>query len=308
MKRTIAALLSCGTCFLAACSTDKGQPPRAVKDDSAIGLIPISMSGRHLDAGLVGPAASAEEPARPAAAAPSVAVDTSTPEAAARSYVDLINAGQLVPLAQILMPDQQPAAAQIAQVLAPVAEAAAQLRTTLSGKFADHAFVLSLQNEAIPADWLKHWTVVNVEADATNPDTATANLKVVNGEETATRTLKKMDDKWHVQEAQLPAVEAVTGQAAVVAPLAEALRGLAGRVEAGQVADAVAAEQEIMTAITGAAAAATADTGGQATPSQTAPPPAPANNTTATPAPERSKSELEQQMDDAAGRAMYGAP
>jgi hypothetical protein len=284
----------------AACSTDKERQPRTVKDEHNIGLVTVSASDHYLDSSLVGPAASPDEPAKPAAQAVSVAIDLSTPETTARSYVDLINAGQVQQLAQVLTADQQPIAAELGPVLAPVTESSAHLNKLLGERFAGHAIVLSLPSEAVPPDWLKRWTIVSVEVDASRQDAATATLKVENAEETATRSLVKADDGWRVEEPNLPAVDTVKAAEATIAQFAEALRGLSSQVESGQIADAAAAEQQVASVLAnpGQPAPDASAESAQPTPAAANPPPAR----------ERTEYGLEQQMDDAAGRSMFGAP
>ena len=293
------------------CSRDKGDQPRAVADPHQLGLAAVSADDLHVDAGIVGAAASAEEVVKPGAAAaaqgPAVQIDQSTPEATAKSYVDVINSGQIAQLTALVAQDQQQPVTDLAGVVTPITQAAAQLQKALGEKFAGHAFVMSIQNDAVPADWLKRWTVAGIDPDANDPNTATAKLQVENGTDTATRTLKKTDDKWRVQEANLPTADQAKSAQETLTQLADAFKGLAGRVEGGELADADAAEKEIASVIANPGAAPAA---AEAKPAPAKAKPAPARPAAANAdnarKPERSKSELEQDMDSAAGRTVIG--
>ncbi len=293
-----------------ACRREGAPPPRLLSSGN-LGLMPVLLSDHIADSALLVSAASADEPAKAsaAAAAAAVTVDDSTADGIAKAYVDILNAARMQQWATIVIPEQQPIATELAQAVQPIAEVVIHLRQVMGEKFAGHAFQASL-GESIPAEWIQRWTVASVEVDAADPNTATAKFKQEGGTLTGERKLKKVDAHWRVEEQNLP--PAIPPElATMVTQLADALRAVAARIENNEITDPQAAENEIKQAVSNPASAVPAETA--AAPAQPAPAatppaaqPAPKANNAAKPQQQRSKSELEQQMDDAAGRSVLG--
>jgi hypothetical protein len=141
-----------------------------------------------------------------------------------------------------------------------------------------------------------------VTPDTADPNTATAALQEEGGTQTASKTFKKVDEHWRVQETGLPPAGAAAQAGAAFAPIAEALQAVATRIESAELTDAQQVETEIKQALTATAAPAPT----AAAPEAPAAPAQPTPANAATPAPksnDRPKSELENDVDNAAMRS-----
>ena len=218
---------------LPACKRDSDPPPVAVSE-AGLAVVPVQPLEGLPDKAIIGPAASVEESARPAASGGEggVAVDLSSAEAAANSYAAVLNAGQIAQIPSLLVPEQQEVATRLAAAFAPVAEAVAEFKRVLSEKFPDAADTNQEFGFATP--WATGVTVESVEASPDNPDAATATMAGPGGG-TKFLTLRNVDGQWRIEDPQLPPAEGVDQTASMLESLAVALRDLTARLDSGEV-------------------------------------------------------------------------
>ena len=195
-----------------------------------------------------------------------------------------------------MVPDQKDAVEAMAKVVGPAIEAVNALKKAWTEKFPDQPLQVPI---SVGAGKL---TVAGTEPDAADPNVATATFQVEGTEVTTTRKLRKIEEKWRLEEAQLPPAEMLPKMEA----MATALKGVAEQISAGQLADAAAAAKALTDALAAAMqGGATGEGAGEA--AQPNPTPAPAPDAgAAAPKKEREKGELEQGVDNAAGRGVMG--
>jgi hypothetical protein len=303
-------LTGCLAAILAAsagCRQDEAPPPRMAFDGD-VKVAPVRASEIVPDTTLLQAAATAEEAAKPVAGKPgageaaAIVVDDATPEGLAKAYAEIMSTGQIMQLPGIVVPDQKDAVEAAVKAIAPLAQAMSELRKVWTEKFPQQP----VQLPPSVGDGAKY-TVAGVEADATNANLATATFQREGTEKAATRKLQKVNEKWRIEETEMPPAEALPlleGQAAAV-------KGITEQISGGQLADAAAAGQALVQAMTSAAAGGAAPAAGAAgtaeqPPAGAQPAPAPKDGATAAPKKERDKSELEQDVDNAAGRSVLG--
>lgn len=307
--RCVAVLLAVlAFAMLAGCGQDKVSPPHAVADGSLIGILPVSGRRAHLDKGILGAAASADEPARAAAparpTAPQIEVDTSTPEKTAEVFAAIMSAGQLGQLSSIVVEAQVQSVTELAAASTPLVEAMTHLKQQVSAKFPDAPSLSSVPTGPLNAAGGKI-TVSEVTPDSANAELASATLQLEGAPEPMKVTLHQQSGAWKVEMPSLDPEQ--VDQFKQLAPaMAEVIQGVAARVESGDISDAQQVGPELMKAIAGAAQ------GGGAAPAEggntdAAPAPAPQPAQPAdTPKADRPKSGLEQDMENAEQRTRMG--
>lgn len=293
--------LAVALCLCGACRKDSSPPPSAV---SVEGVLPLTVSDATGDKTLLGPAASSDEPAKaaagatPATEAPPITIDDTTAEGVVRAFVEMVSTGRLQQLPAIVMPEQQAVATEMADALQPLAAACAQLRAAMQSKF-QTAPQIQTANPLV-AVITTGWTVG--PADTSNPDQTVVTLQQEGGgPATLAVPVKSVDGKFQVNLPNLPQAGAIEAMKPELTQLADHVRQVATRVESGEIADAQAAQAELNRPPGEATSPTPAPEGEAPAPAEPQAQPEPRSDTG-----NRPKSELEQQVDDAAGRAVHG--
>ncbi|HOB76179.1 MAG TPA: hypothetical protein PKG54_16825 [Phycisphaerae bacterium] len=238
-------------CLSLACN-DKVEPPPQFNtvlttgDEGSGGrLTPVRLTKRDKSS-LIAPAASGETPPAvggPAAATPQsteVTVDTSTPEAAAQSFVAILKSGQFALLPDIIVSEQQETLQQMIRLTQPVQEALAELERAIAEKFPGHAFRMGGLSVGMPADV----QITNIEVGDTE---ATATFEAA-GRPAEPIKFRQIDGKWRVEAPlfnQAPSEDDVQAMSEVSTKLANAFRDVAAKINDGSITDAQAIPAEL---------------------------------------------------------------
>ena len=240
----VRCLIVCGCLALLlavpACRQDNNPPPPHNEVMSADGqsYMPIRLKATGRDESLLGAAASTEEakPAKAAAAEPvEIVPDTTSAEGVARSYAELVNAGMVSRLPEVLVAEQGDAVTEVAETLSPVSEAIAALKRAVADQLPDAKVAIPGAGE-------------EVAATVENPGDAEAEVKLTMtnaaGETTEmTAKARKVEEAWRLE---VPDLETRLTEAATAAEgKLEQYRNMTARVRAGEFKDAEALTAEL---------------------------------------------------------------
>lgn len=243
----LAALVAC----LSLACNEKGDPPPqfntvlgAGDADAGRKLLPIRLVKRD-KAALIASAASSDTPPSaggPAASEPGAAqatVDTSTPEAAARSFANILKSNNLALLPEIVVPEQREAAQQLIRITQPVLEAQAELERAIAEKFPGHAFRMAGTPGGMPADV----QITDLEISDTE---ASATLEAP-GSPAKTIRFRQVDGSWRVEAPELSQASEADQQfmSGLMNKIADAFRNVAGRINDGSITDVQAIPAEL---------------------------------------------------------------
>ncbi len=338
MWRWMMALLILGLATVGCRDEDSPVPEYNVGmpvGDTGRTLVPTNVPPMKHQTSLLGAAASAEEvaQARPAPAGEAAAnviriqVDASTPEALIQGFVAIVEAGNFAQLADILVPEQQEVARELFGGFGAFIPALKALDAKWKEKFPD-APLPGMDAAGPGMGFLSAPKVSGIEPKSDTE--AEVTLEVPEGGKAQTLTLRKIDDAWRVElpDFSMPtnpeALKMFTGMFAGMAGFAQQFTQRLENNEFASANEAKAAlDQSAQEAMAPFMAKMMEEMGKamQAGPGESAPPPpeggqppapetleptqpgdAPANE----PAGEKPRSQLEQDMDNAAGRAAMG--
>ncbi len=310
--------------------------------DGARTLLPTVVPSQADQAStILGPAVSAEEvgPGKAAAAGEAAAsvvkikIDDSTAEGLMKGLVAVIEAGNFAQLPDLFVPEQQEFIRQVAGAIGPLAQGFKALEAKWKEKFPDSPPPASGLQQGPGLDALLAPPKVT-EVKETSDTEAEATTENPGGGEAEKVQLKKVENAWRIHDPKLNMqgdAETMKKFLGAFAELGKAFQELAGRLENDEFASAADAEkalgevgQKVMGPLMAEMMAKMAEgmknAGGQPAEGATPPPaegsePKAGDQSAAPPAPapegkprdkDKPKSELEQDMDNAAGRAVLG--
>jgi len=247
-----------------ACRRDT-QPPPEHGEKAGRGLVPVRVRGRLDDRSIIGPAARGEEPPRARddtagqPARDAVIIDDSTAEGIAHAYAEILSAGRLRQLVDVVVPEQREAMGVVAQAVQPMVDAMSELGRALEARFPGHA--LQLSPGTGPPGRMKlaaQLTVVDVRVDPDNENQAEATIEEARSSQTLTVALKSVDGRWRVEDSnfKLPRpeeLEQARQMLGAFATIADGLQDVTARIESGEIADEQAAEEAVQQAMAQAA-------------------------------------------------------
>lgn len=332
----LAAIFGLG--FAAAGCRDQEHPAPVLNVGVSVGdgtrtLLPTMVPPLKDHASILGAAASAEEVGAARAAAEAAAnvvridIDATTPENLMKGFVAIIEAGSFAQLADIVVPEQQEAARQLAGAVGPLFQGLKAVETKWKEKFPDSPLPGGFQGPGF--DVMKAPKVTEVK-ELDNGVEAEATIENPQGGDPEKMQLKKIDDAWRVfdPKLQMPGdAEAAKKFLGVFSGIGKALQEFAVRLdndefesaeEAGKALDEVGQKamsglMADMTAEIGEAMKEAESPPAEAEPSNAEPetlqPAPPGANGAARPKPaddDKPKSQLERDMDSAVGRSAMG--
>ncbi|GMU23916.1 MAG: hypothetical protein AMXMBFR13_39930 [Phycisphaerae bacterium] len=243
--------------FAGACDQREAPPPEfnTVMTEGGRSLRPIRLTRRDRSR-LVAPAASGEQPPaeRPTdagtAAGSPIEIRDDTPEAAANTFVNILKSGSIAQLPQIVVPEQQESVQQMVAMIQPLTTAQAELQQAMEEKFPAHAFRMSTP-AGVPGSLPREVTIVSVTPLTDDEAEAVLDIQAPGQPPPEALKLRRVDGKWRVEDADLAApppgeAEKVDG---FVNAMAEAMRGVTDRINAGEFADGSAAEEALGQAV-----------------------------------------------------------
>ena len=308
-------LMAFGLGLAAAGCRDEENPSPLLNEgvtvgDSGRALLPTIVPSMKDHATILGAAASAEEVGavlaaqaeESAANAVRIDIDATTPEGLMKGVVAIFESGNLAQWPDVLVPEQQATAREIVKVSLPFVQAMKQLEKRWKEKFPDTP-LQGISTQAPGADLAQMGKLVGVES--LGDTEAEATIESPDGSKTTRVTLKKIDNVWRMQATDMPTeqdFEKMKGMLGVFDQMTKAMQELAQKIADGDFASAQEAQDAINQM--GKPAEGTSEMPAEnAAPEtlQPAPPPKPAPSNA-----DRPKSQLEQDMDNAAGRSAMG--
>ena len=342
VKRLLIVVILMSSLWTAGCG-DEDIPPPQFNFGVTVGgrLLLPTMVPKQTDNSILGAAVSPEE-AGAVKAAPAgetaanvikIQVDDSTAEGVVTGYVAILESGNLAQLPDILVPEQQETAREAITAAMPVVRAFKALEAKWKEKFPDSP----LQGMPAGVPGMSAMQSAKVTGVEVQGDTeAEATIEVPGKNEPVKLKVRKVENVWRVQDPGVPPPEQAAKMKeffAVFGEFAKGIQEVTQRLDSNEYATAQDAQTALGEAMQKALAplmdvmkeAMKNQMAGTAKPSepageapeenakpapkavQPAPPsppkstnkPKPADNT-------RSKSELEQDMDNAAGRSVLG--
>ena len=342
MKRLLITVMLASGFWAAGCGEEDNPPPQFNYGVMAGGrmLLPTVVP-KQADNSILGAAVSPEEAGavkatlagETAANVIKIQVDDSTAEGVVTGYLAILESGNLAQLPDILVPEQQETAREVVAAAGPVIKAFKTLEAKWKEKFPDSP----LQGMQAGVPGMSVMQTAKMTGLETESDTeAEATIEIPGKNEPAKLKVRKVENVWRVQDPGVPPPEQAAKMKEFFPAFGEFAKGIqevTQRLDSNEFATAQDAQTALGEAMQKAMAplmsammeAMKSPTGETAKPSepageapdknakpapktvQPAPPsppkpankPKPAENT-------RSKSELEQDMDNAAGRSVLG--
>ena len=329
VKRLLIVVILMSSLWTAGCG-DEDIPPPQFNFGVTVGgrLLLPTMVPKQTDNSILGAAVSPEE-AGAVKAAPvgetaanviKIQVDDSTAEGVVTGYLAILESGNLAQLPDILVPEQQETAREVVAAARPVIKAFKTLEAKWKEKFPDS--LLQGMQAGVPG--LSVMQTAKMTGLETESDTeAEATIEIPGKNEPAKLKVRKVENVWRVQDPAVPPPEQAAKMKEFFSAFGECAKGIqevTQRLDSNEYATAQDAQTALGEAMQKALAplmdvmkeAMKNQMAGTAKPSEPAgeapeenakpappPRPKPAENT-------RSKSELEQDMDNAAGRSVLG--
>lgn len=216
---------------------------------------PIRIPDRKGDS-VLGPIAAAEQVAaaeKKEKAGEVGKIDDTSAEAAAKSFVAIVLAGDLQQLSKILVAEQADAVGKMGEGLTPLVEAAKELKLALSEKFPDDRDVSGAPLSPALVDMLGSSPAVEEVKAGTSDEEAEATITAGadNTKKTIKVALKKVEQGWRVTLPDFVAPADFDAEVKAEPGKTEAFKDLAGRIKADEFKDANAAKNEVVKAVIG---------------------------------------------------------
>jgi hypothetical protein len=242
--------------ILAGCRRDNTPlPPMHASDADALkSYRPIRIPDRRNDA-VLGPIVAAEQAAaaeKKDKGGEAGSIDDSSAEAAAKSFVAIVLAGDLQQLSKILVAEQAEVVGKMAEGLAPLTEAAKELKLALDEKFPDNDIAGFFPIAPVLADMLAESTKFQEIKPGATEDEAEATIAAgADGSKSIKLTVKKVDSAWRVMLPDFTPPADVEAASKAEPEKVEALKDIARRVQAEELKDADAVKTEVQNAVEG---------------------------------------------------------
>jgi hypothetical protein len=259
MLRRIILVCGIGLVALVGCRRDNTPDSKYAHvmkyDSNGPSYLPVRVPDRKSDSTLLGPPAAAEAAStgeKREKAGEAGKIDDSSAEAAAKSFVAIVIAGDLQQLPKILVAEQAEVVGKMIEGLAPLTDAAKELKAALDEKFPNHDIAGFFPIAPKLGDMMGSTTAFEkVDAGSSDDEQEATIATGPDGSNKIKLAVKKADQAWRVV---LPdfTVPADPDAAAKPEPeKIEAFKDITRRVKADELKDVDAARVAVSAAVAG---------------------------------------------------------